>query len=96
MLAKLYIDLMRESLIGFKSELMLFNGFFKMALTNIIFKNSAAIILNDKEYKKLVPALKDWLKDLQNVIPNIKNEKWGWWRKPKRQYVGLNSQDVIN
>ena len=96
MLAKLYIDLMRESLIGFKSELMLFNGFFKMALTNTIFKNSAAIILNDKECKKLVPALKDWLKDLQNVIPNIKNEKWGWWRKPKRQYVGLNSQDVIN
>lgn len=49
---------MKESLIGFKSELMLFNGFFRMALTNNVFRLYAGNILNDKQFKKIVPLFK--------------------------------------
>jgi hypothetical protein len=96
-LARFYMDLMRDALVGFKCELMLFTGFFRMALTNSFFRGIVSVsVLNDKENKKLVSALKDWLKDLPNVIPNIKSEKWGWWKKSKRQYQGLTTEYVNN
>ncbi len=44
----------------------------------------------------MVSSLKDWVKDLPNVIPNIKNDKWGWWKKSKRQYQGLTTEMVNN
>lgn len=44
-----------------------------MALTNAVFKNNVSMILNDKDYKKLVLAFKDWLKDLPNAVINIKS-----------------------
>jgi hypothetical protein len=94
---KLYMELMKEALVGFKCELMLVNGFFRIALTNSLFRNIvAATVSNDKENKKLMTGLKDWLKDLPNVIPNIKNEKWGWWKRSKRQYPGLTTEYVNN
>ena len=91
------MELMRDALVGFKCELMLVNGFIRIALTNSVFRNIVAVaVSNDKENKKLITGLKDWLKDLPNVIPNIKNEKWGWWKKAKRQYPGLTTEYVNN
>jgi hypothetical protein len=91
------MELMRDALVGFKCELMLFNAFFRIALTNSVFRNIVSVtVLNDKENKKLISGLKDWLKDLPNVIPNIKNDKWGWWKKNKRQYQGLTTEYVNN
>jgi len=74
---------------------MLLNSFFRIALTNKVFRNVIAVILNEKDYKKVVQALKEWIKDLPNVITNIKSQKWGWWRKPKTT-SGLSTQDVNN
>lgn len=73
---------------------MLFNGFFRMTFTNVVFRIAVSNVLNEKENKKLVSSFKDWLKDLPNVIQNIKNERWGWWKKPKKQYPGLTTQVV--
>ena len=87
---------MKDAIVGFKCELMLLNIFFKMSLTNIMFKNIVSVILNEKDNKKFVSALKDWLKDLPNVISNIRNEKWGWWKKPKKHYPGLTTEYINN
>lgn len=35
-------------MIGYKSELMLFNGLFRMVLTNKAFKNALFNLVNDK------------------------------------------------
>lgn len=75
---------------------MLVNGFFRMCLTNPLFRNIVSAILNDKENKKFVSAFKDWLKDLSNAINNIKSQKIGWWKKVKRQYGDLTTRDVDN
>lgn len=48
MLMKLYVELIKDALCGFKCELMLITGFFKMALTNTIVRNVLAALLSDK------------------------------------------------
>jgi len=40
--------------------------------------------------------LKEWLKELPNVLQNIRSEKWGYWKKPKRQLLGLSMKDIEN
>ncbi len=67
-----------------------------MSLTNLVFRSCVSQVLNDKENKKTVQLLKEWLKELPNVIQNIKNDKWGWWRKTKKNYMGLTTKDVEN
>jgi hypothetical protein len=37
---------------------MLMKGFFKMAMTNVVFRTAIVNVLNDKEYKKIVPMFK--------------------------------------
>ena len=57
-LAKFYVEAMKQSLVGFRSQLMLMKGFFKMAMTNVVFRTAIVNVLNDKQYKKIVPMFK--------------------------------------
>jgi hypothetical protein len=65
-----------------------------MCQINKIFRNLVSVFFNDKQNKKLLTDMKEWLKDSQNVVSMIQNSKWGWWKKPKRQYPGLTSKDI--
>jgi hypothetical protein len=52
---------------------MLFNGLFRMVLTNPLFKQAIYSLLSDKDYKKLVPYLKDWMKELPKALDHIRS-----------------------
>ena len=53
----------KDSLEGYKAMRLLLEGLFNIGFASEVFREEIIAILSTKENKKIVKALKDWIKD---------------------------------
>ena len=83
----MYIDAICQSLDGYKAMRYLLEGLFNTCFTNSSFLDEIVqTISSHKESKKLIKAIREWIKEGDRFYALVKAEKIGYWRKPDRRY----------
>jgi hypothetical protein len=75
---------MKESLQGYKAELHLLLGLFRICSGNVAFRDKVSEYFQDKDNKKLLKDLRGWVKDVGTQFSHlIRTDRIGYWRKPR-------------
>ena len=75
------------SLEGYKAMRYLIEGLFNICFCNEGFMNEFhSVIMGVKDSKKIIKAIRDWIKESERIYMNVRNEKMGYWRRPDRKY----------
>lgn len=69
---------------GYKSELLLLLGLFRICAGNMEFRDRVSYEFQEKDGKKLLKDIKSWVKDVGMNLNNlVRTDRLGLWRRPR-------------
>lgn len=69
-------------------------GLFSLCFNNEVAREEFVNIINQKDNKKYIKLLKDWMKEADRFYNNVKIDKMGYWRRiGKSTYSHLERMD---
>ena len=80
---------------GYKAELSLLLGLFRICSGNAMFRDRVSDILQDKDNKKLLKDIRNWIKEIATQFSHlIRTDRIGFWRKPR--HANFSYQTLTN
>lgn len=95
-LAVIYLKAISDSISGFKAELLLLLGLFRICGSNFAFRDKISDIFQDKEGKKLLKDIKNWIKEASTGMgTSIRSGRIGYWRKSELKSMNYQTLSYL-
>lgn len=87
---------MSESISGFRAELLLLLGLFRICGSNFAFRDRISDIFQDKDGKKLLKDIKNWIKEASiGLGGSIRSGRMSYWRKTESKSMNYQTLNYL-
>ena len=95
-MVNIYLVAVRDSLQGYKAELLLLLGLFRICSGCALFRDRVSEVLQDKDTKKLLKDIRTWIKETAPQFSHlIRTDRLGFWRKARHVNYSFNTLTAL-